>query len=244
MKFVIKVDKRKLDSVFTQVTQALFQALISEKMSLYAHLPSPKDLALEYNLDLGELDQFYQSLVDRGLIEVKDGHYSKTASKVYTLSATNNLSSLTEMTKQMSLKTNIETIKIEKVRQFEVFPKTVKPEGMFLKLTRLNYMDEKPQVVVLLYLNMDLLPGIEHTNFDKDSYYTLIQPYAQVLKTTHRYTTVTALDETCSKLLHTPKNHPALRVVQNTFNAEGVLLIHLQMHSIHEALYIDEIIPV
>lgn len=239
MKHILKIDKRKKDSMETQVIQALRTYIFSPSLAPDTLLPLPEVIAQDYGVDVKSLEHFYESQVRLGTIVKDDETYRKANRSTKIYEAFNSQRSLQSVAAQMGISSKTEKRAVEIVHSFETYPFCpVVHEGEYLKVTRLNYFDEHAEVMVIIYINLDVLSEARTFNYDQASYYELMKPYLNRFKGTKRYISACELPEMVAKTLNVPKSTPGLITYQYTVDANDILAIYYEVYSITEAFYV------
>lgn len=244
MKTILKIDKRKKDSLEAQVIFGLKQYIVSPSLAPHSVLPQPKDIAAEYGIEPQIIQDFYDAQLRNGTIERTNDTYLKAYREVQLFESLSKQKSLQDFSAIIGIATKTERLSTEIVHEFDTLPfcPEVSP-ARYLKIRRLNYFEGHAEVMVIMYINIDILSEAEHLDFNSQSYYQLLKPHLDIFKNTTRYLSTCELPEDVYKTLSIPKSTPGMITYQYSTDAYGHLLLYYEVYSITETFYVQQQIP-
>lgn len=211
------IDKRKKDSIETQIKNALQKIQFQTSYTFGDPLPSPEEISSFYDINLDELKIIFDTLLKNQLIIEKNSHYYLKHILFDSIFFTSTISTV-DTVKQKGMKPSLKLITTKKVEDVLI---TLKSKNLkmanALYAQRVYYANDIPISFYENYLNLDII-DTHVLDLSKPFYIQLKERLGLELKKSIRYIQAKTLNSLQSKYLSEASGSPCFVVFAETYD--------------------------
>lgn len=209
-------------NLYTRIKDNLLERIKTGVYPINSVLPSEIELAKEYNVSRATIRQAIQMIVSEGYLDRRRRRGTIVVQPKVSQSFAMDILSFNDDIRHMGRtpRTHVLLCKQERARDHIADKLELKKGSNVLKLVRLRYVDDVPNVFVETYLPIETFPGLAEVDFETESFYHQMKQYGSPIKTIIRTFEALKADEALATLLDLAEGDPIIRFETLSRNAE------------------------